>query len=215
MSKAYILIDMDGVICNWVGKLKENFEAKYPDRKMLPIEQMTKFYVEDLHAPEWKDDIKNIVYTQGFYSSLEPITGAIEALKDIENNCLDFVEPFICSSPEVQYDLQLCHSEKAAWVDAHLGKFWTKRLILTKDKTLVRGHLLIDDKPEITGAMMPTWSQIVYDQPWNKSVQGEDGVAFSWSEWPSFRDDVLAPNFGENQPRIIAPTKDSGIILLN
>ena len=37
------------------------------------------------------------------------------------------------------------------WVEEHLGRDWTLRLILTRDKTVVNGHILIDDKPKITG----------------------------------------------------------------
>jgi 5'-nucleotidase len=37
------------------------------------------------------------------------------------------------------------------WVKNHLGKHWLKKLILTADKTIVKGHLLIDDKVDIKG----------------------------------------------------------------
>jgi 5'-nucleotidase len=211
MSKAILLIDMDGTACDWTSKLRENFEAKYPDRKMLPEQELIKFYVEDLHPEEWRADMRAVVQEQGFYSSLVPITGAIEALKDIENNCLGFVEPFICSSPEVEYESQLCHTEKAAWVEKHLGRFWTKRLILTKDKTLVRGHILIDDKPEITGALSPTWTQLVYAQPWNANLEGGAMPRFTWEDWPAFRDNILAANFGGK--KALAHTGSSIIIV--
>ena len=32
-----------------------------------------------------------------------------------------------------------------------MGKDWCNRMILTKDKTIVAGDLLFDDKPKITG----------------------------------------------------------------
>lgn len=211
MSKCVLLIDMDGVTCNWTAKLRENFEAKFPDRKMLPESQLTQFYVEDLHPAEWRDDMRAIVQEKGFYSSLSPMEGAVESFKDIEQNCLGFIEPFLCSSPEVEYEAQLCHSEKAAWVEKHLGHFWTKRLILTKDKTLVRGHILIDDKPGITGALEPTWSQLVYAQPWNEKAAAGVLPRFTWADWPSFRDNILAVNFGSEKG---PASNGSGIIIL-
>ena len=36
-------------------------------------------------------------------------------------------------------------------MEEHLGSEFTKRVILTRDKTLVRGDVLIDDKPTIGG----------------------------------------------------------------
>jgi len=37
------------------------------------------------------------------------------------------------------------------WVEKHLGKHWLERIIIAKDKTMANGHLLIDDRPNISG----------------------------------------------------------------
>ena len=47
----------------------------------------------------------------------------------------------------------------------HLGRDATNRLILTKDKTLVHGSLLIDDKPRILGAVKPRWKTSCSTRP--------------------------------------------------
>ena len=57
-----------------------------------------------------------------------------------------------------------CVLEKYQWVEAHFGYDWTKRVILTRDKTIVSGDILIDDKPEITGCAMPPWQHVLYDR---------------------------------------------------
>lgn len=38
-----------------------------------------------------------------------------------------------------------------AWVEKHLGYDFLEQVILTRDKTLIAGDLLIDDKPDILG----------------------------------------------------------------
>ena len=44
----------------------------------------------------------------------------------------------------------------------HLGQEWARKVILTADKTLVSGAVLIDDKPKITGApARPDWKQTI------------------------------------------------------
>jgi 5'-nucleotidase len=65
-----------------------------------------------------------------------------------------------------------CVKEKYDWVAQHLGKEWTMRINLMNDKTLIRGDLLIDDKPKITGLLTPEWQHIIYDAPYNRGVPG-------------------------------------------
>lgn len=200
MDKCILLIDMDGVVADWFGGLKRRFEADNPGCVLAPIEEFTGYYHVQEKYPEWNELMAKAMSTKGLYSSLDPIPGAIEALKDIENNCRDFIEPFLCSSPEVNYDDEQCHSEKALWVENHLGRFWTEKLILTRDKTMVRGHILIDDKPGITGHMSPTWNHMLYKQPWNAEY---GDPRFEWSDWPLLRDEALKPTY-QKTSRIIA-----------
>lgn len=43
-----------------------------------------------------------------------------------------------------------------AWVEKHLGHEFLEQVILTRDKTLIAGDILIDDKPDIVGKeLMP------------------------------------------------------------
>ncbi|KAK1794321.1 hypothetical protein P4O66_011207, partial [Electrophorus voltai] len=56
---------------------------------------------------------------------------------------------FICTSPIKHY--KYCPYEKYAWVEKHLGPDFLEQIILTRDKTVVTGDILIDDKPDILG----------------------------------------------------------------
>lgn len=190
LSKVILLIDMDGVLCHWYESLYHLYRRKYPLRSAVHPSNVTEFHAEDLYPEVHRVDLTALSREKGFYRGLRPIKGSLEALKDIQKNCSDFIEPFICSSPEVEYDEFACHTEKAQWVNGYLGEWWLKKLILTKDKTLVRGHIIIDDKPEITGAMTPTWMHVVYEQPYNKHVAGITKPSFNWAYWPMFRDQL-------------------------
>jgi len=205
--KYILLIDMDGVICEWTGRVLSAYRERFPDRPCPSQDEVTQFYLEDLFPEEHRDDVLAIVREAGFYSSLEPIPGAIDALGNMMIECQGFLEPFICSSPEVNYAGLQCHSEKAVWVEKHLGPWWTKRLILTRDKTLVRGHILIDDKPEIKGVTTPTWHQLVFDQPYNRHVAKQ---RFTWSDWPILRQSMVGlsneTQSSTEEGRIIVPS---------
>lgn len=45
-------------------------------------------------------------------------------------------------------------------------------MIMTHDKTLVQGLVLVDDKPVITGALTPTWRHIIFDASYNHGFAG-------------------------------------------
>jgi 5'-nucleotidase len=181
IKKFTLLIDMDGVIAQWYPGLLSKYQEKFPDRPVVEPKDVTQFYVEGLYPEEHREDILATARERGFYLSLPVMPGAQAALKDIEDNCLDFINPFICTAPELEFEDLMCHSEKAQYLREHFGDFWVKQAIITKDKTVVRGDALIDDKPNIKGSMDPLWGQIVYAQPYN------DGE-FTWEDWPEIRE---------------------------
>ncbi|XP_007099791.1 5'(3')-deoxyribonucleotidase, cytosolic type isoform X2 [Physeter macrocephalus] len=70
-------------------------------------------------------------------------------------------EVFICTSPLMKYGH--CVHEKYRWVEKHLGPQFVERIILTRDKTVVLGDLLIDDKDTIQGQEeTPSWEHILF-----------------------------------------------------
>jgi 5'-nucleotidase len=196
-NKFTLLVDMDGVICDWYGGVLRKYQELYPRRPIVSPENLRTFGVEDHYPAAHRADLMAASRMDGLYAGLDPLPGAIEALKDMEQNCSDFLEPFLCSAPDVDYSSLGCHSEKAGWVEKHLGPWWTRRLVLTKDKTLVRGNVLIDDKPNITGVMTPVWQHLLFDQPYNRS---ETGPRFSWPEWDMLKELFRPQTISSNSP---------------
>jgi 5'-nucleotidase len=103
------------------------------------------------------------------------VVGAVNALNEI---LAEGISLFICTSPLTRYEN--CVLEKYRWVEEHLGQEFTDRIILTKDKTLVVGDVLIDDKPTIRGIGTPHWRHIVFDQTYNRQA---DGARMNWENW--------------------------------
>ena len=198
-EKCVLLFDQDGVLANWYGRLLSRWQSLYPDRPFVKPENLKTFYVEEAYPSEYHRDLLAITRTDDFYETLEPIAGAVDVLYDIQTNCLDFIDPYICTSPDLDFEDLDCHSQKARWVDGHLGNFWLKRMILTKDKTLVRGHILIDDKPTVTGALKPVWDHLVYDSAY---AGKPPNMTFTWKDWPILRQ-ALREEFGVKEPNIV------------
>jgi 5'-nucleotidase len=74
--------------------------------------------------------------------------------------------------------------EKYQWTEQHLGNEWAKKVILTRDKTLVKGDFLIDDRPEIIGVVTPVWEHVVFDKPYNRDVTNKKRLK-SLKDWKS------------------------------
>lgn len=76
----------------------------------------------------------------GFFLGLEPIQGAVDAFC-----CLcEHYDVYILST--APWSNVHAPSEKRVWVEKHLGDKAFKRLILSHNKSLVKGAYLIDDR---------------------------------------------------------------------
>ena len=87
-------------------------------------------------------------------------------------------ELWICTSPLSRNPL--CVSEKYTSVGNNFGSEFISHLVVTKDKTLVRGRYLIDDNPHIDGGFDPEWEHVLFDAPYNR---GLDRTRITWATW--------------------------------
>ncbi|WP_144795719.1 5' nucleotidase, NT5C type [Microbacterium paludicola] len=173
-----VLVDMDDVVAQWAegydSLLDEHGEAaaaipRHADRLHWDL-RTGRSGVE-------KKIIEKVMREPGFYRFLRAVPGARTALRQIRDAGHDirFVSAPYISNPT-------CASDKIAWIERHYGARWAQRVILTTDKTLVRGDVLIDDRPDITGAVEPVWEHVVFTQPYNAHITDRRRMS-SWSEW--------------------------------
>jgi len=171
-----ILVDMDGVIADFDGEFLKRWRERYPGQFYVPFDQRTTFYVRDSYPEELKPLVTEILLEPGFFRDMMPMSGAKEALFEMDKLG---IEVFICSSPLSIY--RNCVLEKYEWVENVLGPDWVKRIVLTKDKTLITGDYLIDDKPDVTGLdTMPSWEHLIHDRPYNR---GMNKRRLTWENW--------------------------------
>lgn len=171
-----VLVDMDGVLAGYDEGFANIWAQLYPQYPVVQPRDRKSFYLEDDYLPELSSLIEDIVIRIGFYGDLPPIPGGIEAVQLLDS--LADVKVFICSAPKIPHDN--CVREKYDWIRKYLGEEFTRRLILTKDKTLVRGRYLIDDKPKIKGEMKPVWEHLVFDRPYNALAPGRH---INWNDF--------------------------------
>lgn len=162
-----LLVDMDAVIAHWGAEFDRSLDRIGLGTAGIPRSQHQEYW--DLNkgrTPDEKAIIEQVLTEPGFYSRLEPIPGAKQALKSALRAGHDVR---IVSAPYISNPT--CASDKIAWIVRHYGSHWASRLILTNDKTVVHGDLLVDDKPYITGSMEPTWTHVLFgDYAYNRTA---------------------------------------------
>ncbi|TCJ14925.1 5'-3'-deoxyribonucleotidase [Parasulfuritortus cantonensis] len=171
-----ILLDQDGVLADFERGFHEAWDTRMGNlHPALPLEQRRAFYVRDDYPDTYRNEVEAVYHAQGFYRDLPVISGAIEAIQAL----LEFGHDVrICTSPLNQY--RFCLPEKYEWVERNLGPDFVHRMIVTKDKTVILGDVLVDDKPSVTGTRTPAWQHVIFDQPYNRQA---DGPRMTWENW--------------------------------
>jgi len=171
-----ILVDMDGVLADFDDGFLKTWQNLHADKPFIPIDQRTTFYVVDQYPEELKDLIRQTIAAPNFFGSLPPLPGSVEALTGMRAMGHDV---YICTSAISAF--RSCVVEKFEWVEAHLGTDWVKSLIFAKDRTMLRGDVLIDDRPAYEGGFVPSWEHVIFDRPYNREVVGKRRL--TWDDW--------------------------------
>ncbi|XP_019512301.1 PREDICTED: 5'(3')-deoxyribonucleotidase, mitochondrial isoform X2 [Hipposideros armiger] len=166
-----VLVDMDGVLADFEGGFLKKFRARFPDQPFIALEDRRGFWLSEQYGrlqPGLSEKAISIWESENFFFDLEPLPGAVEAVKQMAN--LENTDVFICTSPIKMY--KYCPYEKYAWVEKHFGPDFLEQVVLTRDKTVVSADLLIDDRPDITGAEpKPSWEHVLFTACHNRHVQ--------------------------------------------
>lgn len=110
-----VYLDMDDVLCDFTGAF-----YKYIERN------------------------PGIQYPQsqfGFFANLAPIEGAIDAVNALMKS--EKYDPYILMAPSIHNPL--CYTEKRVQVENKFGLEFVNKLIISPNKSLLKGAYLIDD----------------------------------------------------------------------
>lgn len=165
-----LLIDMDGVLCRTDEKVVELMKSRNL-AGWQTVQTRTDF---DALPP----GARPLLAEPGFFSSLLPMEPNLpELFTAIEAKGWDI---HICTSPIKEWNP--CIGEKADWARKHLGEKWLRRLIITKDKTLVGSShaVLLDDRFQSGVVERPPWLQLLFGAyAYNQSAN----VPYRVSKW--------------------------------
>ncbi|KAF4661579.1 5', 3'-nucleotidase, cytosolic [Perkinsus chesapeaki] len=174
LSPICILLDMDGCVVDW----DSGFRSAWGHRS--DIDRSKSYAMEQCVPERFKKQATELFCSKGFFASLPAMPGSLDAIREM--GALPGVSLLLCTSPILASSF--CHQEKAQWVKERLGSEWLKRLIITSDKTRIRGDVLIDDKPYITGSENPTWEHVLFTAPYNSDIPPDGRYRLdNWEDW--------------------------------
>jgi len=179
LAPIVVLLDMDGTVVDW----DSGFRQAWANRS--PIDRTKSYAMEDCVPAEFKEEAKQVMMSSGFFRHLPPFPNAIEKVRNMEHAGFQI---WFCTSPLLGHPT--CCQEKLEWIQEHFGEKYVKRVILCQDKTTVRGDILVDDKPNITGLHHPTWQQCIFDAPYNQDRMDLPRM-LQWSDWEHSLQKVL------------------------
>lgn len=114
------------------------------DKKVIYVDMDGTFVDFEKSYNKRKSENPLVGYPQseyGFFENLEPLEGAVEAVKQLQNCGL--YEVFFLTAPSEKNPL--CYTEKRNSIAKLCGEKWLERLIISPIKSVYKGHYLIDD----------------------------------------------------------------------
>jgi 5'-nucleotidase len=159
-----VLVDMDGVVADFEeGHARMCSLRGLPDHVVASDRQ--KWDLLDVLNEPWRSTVLELWHSPGFFRGLRPISGAYQGLHALLQEGVDV---FLCTAPMIHHET--CAQEKLAWVAEHLGREFAGRVIISRDKTIIHGDYLVDDRPIIKGTCAtPSWKHLLFDQPYNRT----------------------------------------------
>ncbi len=171
-EKPVALFDMDGVLFDFDARV----EAELTKAGIAIPPRLDFYMTKRLSDPTHIELIKDLQHSQGFFASLEPIPGSVEAWHYTES--LGF-HPRICSAPIRNNPWSI--KEKLERVEDILGPRAADEAYIGKNKSDCSGAVLFDDRPIIADASQADWRHVLFTQEYNRHIE-TDARVNGWSD---------------------------------
>jgi 5'(3')-deoxyribonucleotidase len=160
-NKESLLLDQDGVLADTMGAVMQIVEDKLNVR--LCHADIHDYWFKNMIVPS--SAFVEALRTPGLYRNLDVITGAVRGVNRLRERYNDNV--FVVTAPMNGCEAS-CEDEKREWLEQHFDRDFAERAVVTDDKTLIPGRVLIEDNPDIPRNAI--WQPILFDQAWNHHV---------------------------------------------
>ena len=152
-----VYVDMDGVIAGFEAEAIRRVQLLHPT--FIADRPRTNFYLADDY-PEYDDAIRAVCAEEGFFKALPVIEDALEGWQRM----IDLgYSPRVLSAPLRSNPTS--EIDKVSWLRTHFdqefGGHVSRDAIFDKAKYKYDGMALFDDRPDIPGTEVASWSHVV------------------------------------------------------
>lgn len=167
-----IIFDQDSILAN----LSKDWYALY--NKIhgddLTVDKVLKWEVHEF-TKSGNFDVYKLLNTPGLYRNLEPIPGAIEAVKAVfeavDKDGNKRFDVSIISAVEADFNF----AEKRQWLEEHLPFLKKRQIGFYHEKQRITTDIFVDDSPANIKAMrarQPLCEILTISYPYNQDVRG-------------------------------------------
>jgi 5'-nucleotidase len=135
-----ILCDLDGVVVDLLSSWCAEYNKQYKDNMSIQEFGSSFGNTHKVVKPECGEKVYEIFEAPGFVAGLNPFVDAVDGFESL------------CRKPDWHVSLLSSYSghenvahDKMVWIKKYLPFYDPERTILTKEKWLVYGNILIDD----------------------------------------------------------------------
>ena len=143
-----LLLDVDGPLAGFNTHFWNRATEVGYYFDIAEYEMQNKRYITDHIVHSHRTQARKLVEQTGWFRELPVVPGSQEGVQRLETLGVDI---WLCTKPLEENPT--CRDEKGAWVAEHFPKY-LKKLIITPDKSLIKGDILLDDAPK------PDWFPI-------------------------------------------------------
>lgn len=152
-----LLLDMDGVMADFMGHIYET--VRIETGRSYCHADTKDYWFNDCPDKALFLDIMN---REGTYRHLGVISGAREAI----NRLRGLYDVQVVTAPPKTS--KTAEDEKREWLAEHFDSDFAEEAIVTRDKHLVIGRILLEDNPFID--RNANWRPVMFDQAWNREA---------------------------------------------
>lgn len=161
-GRPIVLLDMDDVVTNCIKGVVKNLNTKLGTK--FKVNDVTDWHFSKcLKVPE--NVVNEVFRTPGFFEKLKPMPGAIDAINQLIESAK--YDVYIITATSDDDGLELV--EKIKWFKKYIPNFNIKRIISCKDKYIIRGDVLVDDREYNLDTCAPYMQCILMDSPKNRN----------------------------------------------
>lgn len=185
MWRKTVLLDCDGPLSDFTGAYLDAFrevtgrKATHDDVDRWAIHECA-FFVEEQQRfdGQLRKIVDRKVIEEGFCARIKPHAAALDAVARL----VEVADVYVVTSPWDSSPTWMY--ERLHWVANHFPGIGRRRVIQTAQKHLIRGDILVDDKPSHVEEWQRAWPQglgLLFDMHHNR---GDQGIGLARTGWP-------------------------------